>query len=95
MDSTEMTKNIDRVEFMDSTLMIKNSIELKCFWCGWVLTESTRSRKIPRELNTILRQEPERQGYTLSEAWSEVNQADLMAALGLGPIFMTGLPERK
>jgi len=33
--------------------------------------------------------------YTRSEAWSGVNWADLMAAQGaLGPIFMTGLPER-
>jgi len=33
--------------------------------------------------------------YTLSEAWSGVNWADLMAAQGaLGPIFMTGVPER-
>jgi len=33
--------------------------------------------------------------YTLSDAWSGVNWADLMAAQGaLGPIFMTGLPER-
>jgi len=34
--------------------------------------------------------------YTLSEAWSGVNWADLMAWLPrapLGPIFMTGLPE--
>jgi len=30
--------------------------------------------------------------YTLSEAWSGVNWADLRAPLG--PIFMTGLPER-
>jgi len=32
--------------------------------------------------------------YTLSEAWSGMNWADLMAAQGafpLGPIFMTGL----
>jgi len=33
--------------------------------------------------------------YTLSEAWSGVNWGDLMAAQApLGPIFMTGLPER-
>jgi len=33
-----------------------------------------------------------RNRYTLSEAWSGVNRADLMAARApLGPIFMTGL----
>jgi len=33
--------------------------------------------------------------YTLSETWSGVNWADVMAAQGaFGPIFMTGLPER-
>jgi len=33
--------------------------------------------------------------YTLSEAWSGMNWADLMAARApSGPIFMTGLPER-
>jgi len=33
--------------------------------------------------------------YTLSEAWSGVNWADLMAAQAtLGLIFITGLPER-
>jgi len=33
--------------------------------------------------------------YTLSEAWSGVNWADLMATQGaFGPIFLTGLPER-
>jgi len=29
--------------------------------------------------------------YTLSEAWSGVNWADLMPRAPLGPIFMTGL----